>query len=147
MSQALFALERGFERRVMYVFQAVLLAVAIYAVVHLDWWLVGICVAAWFFNGLIGQGLQKNRQKSFAALAAGSAGEAESAVSTPDDTDIFLFMRSAQKLQMLAVLTAVIVTYRLGQRWWTILGSAVAAWIILMIGVYSVLAKARRASH
>jgi hypothetical protein len=47
MRKDLFALERRFERRVLYVFQAIMV-VAISAIVRGDWWLLGICIGARF---------------------------------------------------------------------------------------------------
>jgi hypothetical protein len=143
VSQALFALERRFELHVLYVFQAMLLAVAVYAIVIRDWWLVGTCVVAFFLNGLIGQGLQKNRRKSFAQLSGGSAGEPQTPADLPGDAELFLLMRTVIKFRRLAVLTAAVVTYQMGQRWWVIVGAAVAAWAVSMLLMATVLAKGR----
>jgi hypothetical protein len=88
MGKDLFALERRFERRVLYVFHAVMAVMAIVAVARGDWRLLGICLGVFFLNGLIGGGLHMNRHKSFSQLAAGSAGEAEVVSEKADSTDL-----------------------------------------------------------
>jgi len=77
-----------FERRVLYVFHAVMAVMAIVAVARGDWRLLGICLGVFFLNGLIGGGLHMNRHKSFSQLAAGSAGEAEVVSEKADSTDL-----------------------------------------------------------
>jgi hypothetical protein len=128
VTRSLFALERRFEVGVLYIFQVLLLATVIFAVVQRDWWLVGICVVAFFFNGSIGQGLQKNRRKSFTQLSAGSSGEPVTVDDVPANDELFLLARSAIKFRWLAVLTAAAITYHFGQRWWVIISAMVAAW-------------------
>jgi hypothetical protein len=75
--ETLFALERRFEKCVLYPILIVALGVAIVALANGSWWFFGISVLVLFVNGLVGQGLQKNRTKSLSQLAAGSADEAE----------------------------------------------------------------------
>jgi hypothetical protein len=128
MRKDLFALERRFERRVLYVFQAIVVVVAISAIMRGDWWLLGICIGAFFLNGLIGGGLQKNRHKSFSQLAAGSAGEAEMVSEKADSEDFDTIARSATKFTYLVVLTTIVIVHHLGQPWWGIIGAAVTAW-------------------
>jgi hypothetical protein len=64
----LFAFERRFERRVLYVFHAIMVVAAITAFVRGDWWLLVICIGVLFLNGFIGGTLQKNRHKPFTGL-------------------------------------------------------------------------------
>jgi hypothetical protein len=139
MSQALFALERRFEKRALYVFSIALSGVGIAAIVYRDWWLVGICVVALFLNGVIGQGLYKNKQKSFNQLAAGSVGESETVTGDVDRADSYMVARSVIKFNFLVVLTGVVITYHFDQPWWVILVAAIAAWVgsaILMVATF-----------
>jgi fatty acid desaturase len=145
MSQALFALERRFELRALYAFSACLLGAAIVAIVYSDWGLMGICVVAMFLNGLIGQGLHKNRHKSFSRLAAGGAGEQEAVREEPDFEDDYKIARSATKFMFLLALTGAVIAYHFGQPWWIIIGAAVVAGVVSIILIFAAFWKARPA--
>jgi hypothetical protein len=142
MSQALFALERRFEKRALHVFNFALSGVVIAAIVYRDWWLVGICVVALFLNGVIGQGLYKNKQKSCNELAAGSVGESEMATGNVDRADSYMVARSVMKFMFLVVLTGVVTAYHFDQPWWVILVAAMAAWVVSAILMFAAFWKA-----
>lgn len=143
MSQTLFALERRFELRALYVFSVGLFGIIIAAIMHSDWWLIGICIAALFLNGLIGQGLQKNRRKSFSQLSAGSAGESQEPSEEPTSDDFYMVARSATKFMLLVVIAAGVIAYHFDQPWWFIIGAAVAAWAISGLLMLAAFWKAR----
>jgi hypothetical protein len=129
MSENLVALERRFERRVLYVFNAIMVAVAMAAIVRSDWWLVAICAAAIFANGLIGAALRKNRSKAFSTLAAGSRGEPENVSSDVGSDDHFIVARSASKFSYLVVATVLVIACYLAQPWWLVIGVVAVSWL------------------
>lgn len=130
MSQALFALERRFELRALYVFAAALVGVLVVAIVREDWWLVGICVVAFLLDGAIGQGLRKNPSKSFSELAAGSAGESEIPQRELEPVEFRAAAKSVMKFIALVVLTVAAIAIHLSQPWWVIGCAALAAWLL-----------------
>lgn len=127
MSNDLFAAERRFEVRTLYVFQVFLAAVAIVAIMNFDWWLLGICIISFFLNGLIGSSLAKNKRKSMAELAQGSAGESSDA---PDLYTHASLSRSSTNFSLLVAITLAAMALVLNQSW-IIVGAAVVAGLIL----------------
>ncbi len=144
----LFALERRFERRVLAAFLVFLMALAITAIINRDWWLLGISIVAMFLNGVIGQGLHKNRGKSSSKLAAGSAGESETITATPDSVDFQIdfqiVARTATKFMFLVSITVAVVAYHLDQSWWVIIGAGIVGWAVSAILSLAAVWKARR---
>jgi hypothetical protein len=130
MSQALFALERRFERRALYVLQYALIGALIFGIWNLDWWLVGICLLGFFLNGLIGKGLQKNAHKSFSQLAAGSRAETEIVLDEPSFEDFRRLSRSTTKFSYLVVLITAAIAWHFGMPWWAVIGFATTGWAL-----------------
>ncbi len=115
MSQALFALERRFELRALYMFQAIMTGLTLVALFRFDWKLLGVCILALLLNGVIGRGLHKNREKTFKQLAAGSGDEAEVVDEKPTLQEYKMVGWSAKKFITLAAATAASVMYLLDQ--------------------------------
>jgi hypothetical protein len=142
MSQeTLFSLERRFELRALYVVITVLVGMAIFAMVYSDWSLLGILLAAIFVNGLIGQGLQKNRTKSLSQLAAGSAYESHDVTSEPSTADFHMIARSAVKFMLLLTITTTVVTYHFGMEWWVIIAAAIGGWALSIVLTFAAIWK------
>jgi hypothetical protein len=131
--RTLFALERRFELRVLRIFMVGLSAILIVAIVQRDWWLLGICLVALFFNGLIGGRLHKNRHKSFWQLAAGSSVEQDTLSEEPENEDFYMIARSAIKFQGLVAVTAALIAYHFNQRWWIVVTAALVSWLASVI--------------
>ena len=63
-SRTLLQAETRFERRVLYPFDIFLIAGAMVAIVHLDWWLIFIAATSLTLHGIVGARLAKNRHKT-----------------------------------------------------------------------------------
>jgi fatty acid desaturase len=143
MSKALFALERRLEVRGLYVFFVCLLGLAAFGVLHGDWWLLAICFVASSLNGMIGQGLQKNRQKSFKQLAARSdLGEAQTA-DKPGSIDFHIVARSATRFMALIALVGAVVAYHFDEPLWRVIATGVIAWLVAALLILSIFYKAQ----
>jgi hypothetical protein len=133
MSEALFAAERRFELRALYGFNGCIMGVAIFALIHRDWLLLAICVAAFFVNGLIGSSLRKNKHKSFSQLAAGSIGEPEVANEAPGIMDRRILTRATIEFMLLAVLTGGAIAFHFAQPWGVIVATASLVWLVSIL--------------
>jgi hypothetical protein len=130
MTENLFAAERRFEVRALYVFAAFLMVTALVAVLNFDWWLLSVCIISSFLTGLIGQNLRKNRHKTLAQLQASSTGEPS------DAPNLFSHPSLASSGASFTVLVCVSIgsmAFVLGQSWITILGATVGGFFIASI--------------
>jgi hypothetical protein len=127
ISPDLFAAERRFEVRALNVLNFFVLSVGTVALLNFDWWLLGICLVSIFLNGVIGQGLLKNRRKTLAQLIQGS--EAETSDAPNLYSDRFLARNSAN-FTLLTAFTVAAMAFVLGQSWWIVAGATVFGFFI-----------------
>jgi hypothetical protein len=130
MLHDLFAAERRFEVRALYVLQFFVFSVGAAAILNFDWWLLGICLVSAFLNGVIGQGLVKNKHMTFAQLSQGSKGETSDAPNLYSDR---FLARSSANFTFLSALTVGAMAFVLGQCWWIVAGAAVVGFFIACI--------------
>jgi hypothetical protein len=129
-------LERRLEIVVLYGLNFILVGIVIAALLWRDWILVGICLVGFFFNGLIGGTLPRNRGKSFSELAATSAFDPPSKNLSEDSEDLTPLSLSLMKASYLAAGIAGAVTYHFDKPWWAILIAMLGCWAgVMIIGV------------
>ena len=145
MSNTLLSLERRFEVRALYSFHATLVGISVVAILHRDWWLLGICVTSFFLNGLIGQGLHKNKNRSFSQLAGWLSEELKVQIGAPNPMDfkanLLLVKPSANKFTVLVMITAVVIVFHIGATWWLVIATALAAYLYSGFMILSVFKK------
>ncbi|MGC1861056.1 MAG: hypothetical protein WA733_08010 [Methylocystis sp.] len=132
MKQSLFAKERLFELCFLYPFSFDAMTIAGIAIFHSDWGAAGICGVALFLNGVIGARLYKNRRKSMAQLAAGSAGEPY-ASNEWDPADDQKIGRSLSGFFLLVAATAGALALHHGKPWWFIVGTIIGSWVFFLL--------------
>jgi hypothetical protein len=130
MTVPLFALERILERRLMFPFSIGLLALMGLSLVRLDWWLLGIGFVAWFLNGIVGQGLYRNRQKTVYELAHASADKYVKPEGRPTELDYALLSKGFLRFSAVVMITVAAVAVHLDAPWWVSVLSPVSAYVL-----------------
>ena len=137
--QALFALERRFELRSLYIYNSAFLAILTFGVINFDWQLAGICVVAFILNGLIGQGLGKNRFKSFSQIAAAET----SSLAEPSNVEFRKVYPSFAKFIVLMFLSGGVLAYHFNQPWRTIIAAGAAGCLISLVLIFASMWRGR----
>jgi hypothetical protein len=102
-----------------------------------DWWAAGIFGMAVILCGGIGQGLPKNRKKSFRELCNGPDADPpdEEIVNTTNSGVELAVSNALLGFSLLAVATWVALAIHFGSAWWIVLAVAFVLWIgVVLIG-------------